>query len=90
MGPWGRTGAVSGFRDRPEDLRCGAPAGLSNQVEARGRLRSPRGKSLTLACLDRTVVEQNAEVNVYLLGEPRTARILPEAPYDPKGTNLRT
>jgi len=48
------------------------------------------GKSLALAYLDRAVVEQNAEVGVYVVGEPRTARILPEAPYDPKGTNLRT
>ncbi|MEA2555322.1 MAG: dimethylglycine dehydrogenase, partial [Actinomycetota bacterium] len=48
------------------------------------------GKSLALAFLDRDVVEQNAEVTVFVVGEPRTARILPEIPYDPKGANLRT
>ncbi|MEA2579992.1 MAG: dimethylglycine dehydrogenase [Actinomycetota bacterium] len=48
------------------------------------------GKSLALAFLDRDVVDQNAEVTVFVVGEPRTARILPEIPYDPKGANLRT
>ena len=47
------------------------------------------GKSLALAYLDRDVVERNAEVAVYVVGEPRTARVLPEAPYDPTGINLR-
>jgi dimethylglycine dehydrogenase len=48
------------------------------------------GKSLALAYLDRDVVETNAEVTVFVVGEPRTARILPETPQDPKGANLRT
>jgi len=26
---------------------------------------------------------------VFVVGEPRTARILPEPPYDPTGTKLR-
>lgn len=48
------------------------------------------GKSLALAYLDRDVVDTNAEVTVFVVGEPRTARILPETPQDPKGANLRT
>ena len=47
------------------------------------------GKSLALAYLDRDIVERNVEVSVYVVGEPRTAHILPEVPYDPKGARLR-
>jgi dimethylglycine dehydrogenase len=47
------------------------------------------GKSLALAYLDRDVVESNPEVTVFVVGEPRQARILPEPPYDPKGDKLR-
>jgi dimethylglycine dehydrogenase len=46
-------------------------------------------KSLALAYLDRDVVESNPEIQVYVVGEPRAARILPEIPYDPKGARLR-
>jgi glycine cleavage system aminomethyltransferase T len=45
--------------------------------------------SLALAYLDRDVVESNAEVTVFVVGDPRTARILPEIPYDPTGARLR-
>jgi len=47
------------------------------------------GKSLALAYLDRGVVGSAPELMVFVIGEPRTARILPEPPYDPKGTRLR-
>jgi dimethylglycine dehydrogenase len=46
-------------------------------------------KSLALAYLDRDVIESNPEVTVFVVGDPRTARILPELPYDPKGDKLR-
>jgi dimethylglycine dehydrogenase len=46
-------------------------------------------KSLALAYLDRDVVESAPEVTVFVVGEPRTARILPEIPYDPTGARLR-
>jgi dimethylglycine dehydrogenase len=46
-------------------------------------------KSLALAYLDRDVVESNPELQVFVVGEPRAARILPEIPYDPKGARLR-
>jgi dimethylglycine dehydrogenase len=45
--------------------------------------------SLALAYLDRDVVDAAPEVTVFVVGEPRTARILPEPPYDPKGARLR-
>jgi dimethylglycine dehydrogenase len=48
------------------------------------------GKSLALAYLDADVVEQNAVVTVFVVGEPRPARVLPELPYDPEGTRLRS
>ena len=47
------------------------------------------GMSLALAYLDRDVVESNEEVTVFVVGDPRTARILPEIPYDPPGAKLR-
>jgi len=47
------------------------------------------GASLALAHVDHDVIERADEVQVYVIGEPRTARILPEIPYDPKGTRLR-
>ena len=48
------------------------------------------GKSLALAYLDRDVVESGAEVTIFVVGEPRAARILPEIPHDPKGAKLRS
>jgi dimethylglycine dehydrogenase len=47
------------------------------------------GRSLALAYVERDVAESAPELTVYVVGEPRTSRILPEVPYDPKGTKLR-
>jgi dimethylglycine dehydrogenase len=47
------------------------------------------GKSLALAYLDRAAIQASAELTVTVLGEERRARILPEAPYDPRGARLR-
>ena len=47
------------------------------------------GKSLALGYVDRDVEESRPELTVFVVGEPRTARILPEPPYDPKGEKLR-
>ena len=47
------------------------------------------GASLALAYVDRDVIEGDDPVEVYVIGEPRAARILPEIPYDPKGARLR-
>jgi dimethylglycine dehydrogenase len=47
------------------------------------------GKSLALAYVDSDLIEASPELTVYVVGEERTARILPEPPYDPKGTRLR-
>jgi dimethylglycine dehydrogenase len=46
-------------------------------------------KSLALAYVDRDVVEAAPELTVFVVGEPRTAGILSEPPYDPKGNRLR-
>ena len=47
------------------------------------------GKSLALAYVDREVDAAGTELTVFVVGEPRRARILPEPPYDPKGARLR-
>jgi dimethylglycine dehydrogenase len=47
------------------------------------------GKSLALAYIDRQALEGGRDVTVYVVGDPRTARILPEPPYDPVGRRLR-
>jgi dimethylglycine dehydrogenase len=47
------------------------------------------GKSLALAYIDRELIESNPDLIVFVVGEPRAARILPESPYDPKGNRLR-
>ena len=47
------------------------------------------GKSLALAYVDRKVIEDDAELTVFVVGEARTARILREPPYDPTGSRLR-
>jgi dimethylglycine dehydrogenase len=46
-------------------------------------------KSLALAYVDRNVIDSADELDVYVLGEARAARILPEAPYDPTSSKLR-
>ena len=45
--------------------------------------------SLALAYLDVDVVDEGNEVTVFVIGEPKTARILPQVPYDPTGSKLR-
>jgi len=47
------------------------------------------GQSLALAYVDREVDAAGTELTVFVVGEPRRARILPEPPYDPKGARLR-
>jgi dimethylglycine dehydrogenase len=47
------------------------------------------GMILALAQVDNDVSESAPELMVFVVGEARTARILPEIPYDPKGTRLR-
>ncbi|MEX1047038.1 MAG: FAD-dependent oxidoreductase [Actinomycetota bacterium] len=47
------------------------------------------GKSLALAYLDRDVAAKDPELTVFVVGEPRSARVLPEPPYDPAGARLR-
>ena len=47
------------------------------------------GRSLALAYLDRDVLVDAPELTVFVVGEPRTARILPRPPYDPDGRRLR-
>jgi len=46
-------------------------------------------KSLALAYVDRESIESAEDLDVYVVGEARTARILPAAPYDPTGSKLR-
>ncbi|MCJ7832229.1 MAG: glycine cleavage system protein T, partial [Actinobacteria bacterium] len=48
------------------------------------------GKSLALAYLDSDVVEAPRELTVYVIGDPRPARLLPDMPYDPNGSRLRS
>jgi dimethylglycine dehydrogenase len=47
------------------------------------------GASLALAYVDADLVESTPALTVSVVGEPRSARILPEPPYDPKGDRLR-
>jgi dimethylglycine dehydrogenase len=47
------------------------------------------GMSLALAYVHRDILEMDPELTVFVVGEPRTARILPQPPYDPKGARLR-
>jgi dimethylglycine dehydrogenase len=47
------------------------------------------GKSLALAYLDTDVIDGPQELTVYVVGDARTVRTLPEMPYDPAGTKLR-
>jgi dimethylglycine dehydrogenase len=48
------------------------------------------GMSLALAYLDAGTAEARPALTVEVMGEPRTASVLPRAPYDPDGTRLRT
>ncbi len=47
------------------------------------------GMSLALAYVDREVIDANPELTVYVVGEARPCRILPEPPYDPTGSKIR-
>jgi dimethylglycine dehydrogenase len=47
------------------------------------------GMSLALAHMDRDILETGADLTVFVVGEPRPARVLPEPPYDPAGSRLR-
>ena len=47
------------------------------------------GMSLALAAMDRDVAESRPDLTVFVVGDPRPARILPEIPYDPAGLRLR-
>jgi dimethylglycine dehydrogenase len=46
-------------------------------------------QSLALAYVDRDVIESADTLEVFVVGEARPARILPEAPYDPTSSKLR-
>jgi dimethylglycine dehydrogenase len=46
------------------------------------------GMSLALALID-TPVEENSELTVYVVGQPKRARILTAVPFDPAGDRLR-
>jgi dimethylglycine dehydrogenase len=46
-------------------------------------------RSLALAYLDRDAIDVGDELTVFVVGQPRSARILPETPYDPAGARLR-
>jgi dimethylglycine dehydrogenase len=47
------------------------------------------GMSLALGYLDVDVIGASPELTVFVVGEPRSARLLPEPPYDPSGFRLR-
>lgn len=47
------------------------------------------GMSLALAYVGSDVIEMQPTLTIDIVGEPRTASILPELPYDPQGLRLR-
>jgi dimethylglycine dehydrogenase len=47
------------------------------------------GMSLALAYVDADVLDAGEDLTVYVVGIARTARALPEIPYDPAGAKLR-
>ncbi len=47
------------------------------------------GKSLALGYAKAGTAEPGDEVEIFILGKPHKARLLPEAPFDPKGERLR-
>jgi dimethylglycine dehydrogenase len=47
------------------------------------------GMSLALAYVDADVLRAGKDLTVYVVGIERTARVLPEIPYDPAGAKLR-
>ena len=48
------------------------------------------GKSLAMAYVDRDVDSLTDGLRIHVMGEPRPARILDEAPYDPAGLRIRS
>ena len=48
------------------------------------------GQSLALAYLTHESIEPDGEFRVEIIGEARTARILPRAPFDPTGARMRS
>jgi len=47
-------------------------------------------KSLALAYLARGQIDESADYEIYIMGEKRPARLLPEIPYDPAGKKMRS
>ena len=47
------------------------------------------GKSLAIGYADPKVAQPGDDVEIFILGQPHKARILHEAPFDPKGATLR-
>ncbi|MBC6408685.1 MAG: GcvT family protein [Rhodobacteraceae bacterium] len=47
------------------------------------------GKSLALGYIDSGVAQAGDAVDIFVLGRPHRGRILPTAPFDPKGERLR-
>jgi len=47
-------------------------------------------KSLALAYIEVVVIDAAPDLTVFVVGEERTCRILPEPPYDPTGSRLRS
>ena len=48
------------------------------------------GMSLALGLIDVAVAADTPELTVYVIGQPKPARILPELPYDPAGARMRS
>ncbi len=48
------------------------------------------GMSLALAYVESDVIETQPTLTIHIVGEPRTATVLPELPYDPQGRRLRS
>lgn len=48
------------------------------------------GKSLALGFVNPQIAKPGDVVEVYILGQPHTAKILPSAPFDPAGQRLRS
>jgi dimethylglycine dehydrogenase len=46
-------------------------------------------QSLALGYVDRAIAREAPPLTVDVIGEPRAARILPQAAWDPKGEQMR-
>ncbi|MEM7193334.1 MAG: FAD-dependent oxidoreductase [Pseudomonadota bacterium] len=47
------------------------------------------GKSLAMAMLNRDQTDEGNELTVHIVGQERTARVIPPSPYDPEGNAMR-